>query len=142
MLGDRPNLAAWQNETGKDTPNSFSADPLFVSASFLRPQVGSPLLGAGQSIAGITTDIVGDPRGNPPTVGAYELADGPPRHRRRLRRLRRRHLRLRRHHLHRLHHRHLHLRLRRQPPPPPPTPTATSAGLRRRSHDSGRSRDS
>ena len=107
VLGDRPNLAAWRNETGKDTPNSFSADPLFVSASFLRPQAGSPLLGAGQSIAGITTDIVGDPRGNPPTVGAYELADGPPPpHRLRHHRL---HLRLRLHHLHR---RHLHLRLR------------------------------
>src|SRR5207249_11170588 len=69
---DRTSLAAWQTETGKDTPNSISADPLFTSASNLRPQAASPLIGAGQTIGGITTDIDGNTRQSPPTIGAYE----------------------------------------------------------------------
>ena len=74
---DRPSFTAWRNETGKDA-SSISVDPLFASGTNLRPQLGSPLLGAGQTIAGITTDIVGDTRGDPPTIGAYENAALPP----------------------------------------------------------------
>ena len=41
---DRLTFAAWQSETGKDTPNSFSADPVFSSTTDLRPLAASPLL--------------------------------------------------------------------------------------------------
>ena len=75
---DRLSLTAWRNETGKDMPNSISADPLFSSTTNLRPLPGTPLVGAGQFIAGIPNDIVGDPRNNPPTIGAYENAATPP----------------------------------------------------------------
>ncbi len=64
-------LADWQTATGQDA-NSLNEDPLLVSATDLRPQNGSPLIGAGLTIAGITTDILGDLRNEPPTVGAYE----------------------------------------------------------------------
>ncbi|HEU5066127.1 MAG TPA: hypothetical protein VFT86_09695, partial [Gaiellaceae bacterium] len=74
---DRPTFAAWKAETGKDA-NSINVDPMFGSATNLRPLPGSPLLGAGQTIAGITTDIVGDPRADPPTIGAYENPSLPP----------------------------------------------------------------
>ena len=100
-LFDRTSFAAWRAETGTDA-SSISADPLYTSATDLRPLGGSPLLGAGQPVGGITTDIVGDPRGNPPTIGALREHCRRPasrrrrlRHHRRLHRLRR--LRLRHH---------------------------------------------
>jgi hypothetical protein len=64
-------LAEWQTASSVDA-NSISADPMFVSGTDLRPIVGSPLIGAGLTIAGITTDILGDTRGEPPTIAAYE----------------------------------------------------------------------
>jgi hypothetical protein len=65
-------FAAWQTATGQDV-NSFSSDPLFNSNTNLQPQNGSPLLGAGTPITGITTDINGTARSlTAPTVGAYE----------------------------------------------------------------------
>src|SRR5205085_1790505 len=70
-------LAAWQAATGKDA-NSISADPLYGSTTNLQPQPGSPVIAAGQTIAGITTDILGVARNNPPSIGAYENAQVPP----------------------------------------------------------------
>lgn len=64
-------LADWRTATSQDL-NSISADPLFVSNTDLRPYSGSPVLGAGVQIAGITTDFLGVTRGNPPSIGAYE----------------------------------------------------------------------
>lgn len=64
-------LAAWQTATSQDA-NSISANPIFVSNLDYRPQTISPLLDAGLTIAGIITDILGDLRGTPPTIGAYE----------------------------------------------------------------------
>jgi hypothetical protein len=64
-------LADWQTATSQDA-NSISENPEFVSNLDYRPQDISPLLDAGVSIAGITTDILGDTRGTPPTIGAYE----------------------------------------------------------------------
>lgn len=37
------------------------------------PASGSPLLGAGVAISGLTTDIYGNPRPNPPSIGAVEI---------------------------------------------------------------------
>ena len=65
------NLAAWQTRTSQDA-NSISNDPIFVSNLDYRPQAVSPLLAAGLTISGITTDILGALRGTPPTIGAYE----------------------------------------------------------------------
>lgn len=66
-------LADWQTATSQDA-NSISENPVFISNLDYRPQDISPLLDAGVTIAGITTDILGDPRGTPPTIGAYENA--------------------------------------------------------------------
>ena len=72
---DRLDLAAWQAATGKDTPNSISVNPLVVSTTDLHLQAGSPLLGQGVSIAGITTDFDGETRPATPDIGADEIFD-------------------------------------------------------------------
>ncbi len=64
-------LADWQTATTQDA-NSLSSNPEFISTTDLRPANTSPLIGAGLTIAGITTDIIGDLRNEPPTIGAYE----------------------------------------------------------------------
>lgn len=68
-------LASLQAYTGKDA-NSIDTDPLFTSATDLHLGVGSGAAGAGTNIAGITTDIDGDSRSTPPTIGADEAAAG------------------------------------------------------------------
>lgn len=68
---DYTTLPDWQTATTQDA-NSISNNPQFVSNLDYRPATGSPLLGAGLTIAGITTDILGDLRNEPPTIGAYE----------------------------------------------------------------------
>jgi len=68
---DVTSLTDWQILTLQDA-NSISSNPIFVSDLDYRPQSVSPLLSAGVSIPGITTDILGDLRGTPPTIGAYE----------------------------------------------------------------------
>jgi len=52
---------------------SFSDDPKYISATYLFPLSGSPLLGGGTPISGITKDILGESR-SPffPSIGAYE----------------------------------------------------------------------
>jgi hypothetical protein len=66
-----PDLATWQTLTSQEA-NSISNDPIFVSNLDYRPQSVSPLLAAGLTISGITTDILGALRGTPPTIGAFE----------------------------------------------------------------------
>ncbi|MGK0639314.1 hypothetical protein [Schleiferia thermophila] len=69
---DVTTLTAWQTATGQDA-NSISADPLFNSNTNLSPQPGSPLVGAGTPISGITVDFLGTSRSaTTPTIGAYE----------------------------------------------------------------------
>lgn len=70
------NLAALQSLTGRDA-NSISADPLFVSATNLHVQEGSPVLSAGTSLAAVTDDIDGETRQTPPDIGADEMFTGP-----------------------------------------------------------------
>lgn len=70
--------AGWQNipDLTSDLVSSKSASITFQD---FRPASTSPLLGAGVPISGITTDINGDTRSNPPTIGAWETAfDAPP----------------------------------------------------------------
>ena len=68
----RPTLADWQAATGQDA-NSKAVDPLFVSPTNLHIQPASPLLGMGVGGTGVTTDIDGQTRDNPPDIGADEL---------------------------------------------------------------------
>ena len=59
---------------GKDTPNSISADPLFVSLTNLHITCTSPAANAGTPIPGITIDIDGQPRSaTAPDMGADEM---------------------------------------------------------------------
>ena len=71
----RPTLADWQAGTGQDA-NSLAVDPLFIAPTNLHLGCGSPLLGMGTSIAGITQDIDGQTRQSPPDIGGDE-AFGP-----------------------------------------------------------------
>jgi uncharacterized repeat protein (TIGR01451 family) len=71
----RVSLADWQAATTQDA-NSKAVDPLFVSATDLHLQVGSPLIAMGVAGTGITTDIDGDTRDNPPEIGADEIPAG------------------------------------------------------------------
>lgn len=65
-------LFDWQTASTQDA-NSISSNPQFASNSDLRPLYGSPVIGAGTPVAGITTDILGNPRDTQnPTLGAYE----------------------------------------------------------------------
>ncbi len=56
--------------------NSISVNPNFISTTDLSP-TNSALEGAGISFAGITSDINGNTRLNPPTIGASQVAQGP-----------------------------------------------------------------
>jgi len=68
---DQVDLTAWQTVSGVDV-NSISANPQYVSLTDLRPQLTSPLLGAGVNVPAVTVDFLGVTRGNPPTIGAFE----------------------------------------------------------------------
>jgi hypothetical protein len=74
---DKSSLADWQSASGKDA-NSISSNPLYVSESNLKPFNTSPLINAGTSISGITTDIDGiDRHASTPYIGAYESSQTP-----------------------------------------------------------------
>ena len=73
---NQDDIYQWRSATLRDIA-SLSLDPLFTSATDLTPQSGSPVIGAGVSIPGITTDITGAPRDAlHPTLGAYEVSTG------------------------------------------------------------------
>jgi hypothetical protein len=65
-------------------PGDVTADPLLVgeagwssafgTATSYAPRSSSPVIGAGEMVAGLTTDFFGAPRPNPPSVGAIEAA--------------------------------------------------------------------
>jgi uncharacterized repeat protein (TIGR02059 family) len=58
--------------------NNLTSDPLFVSSTNFHLQTGSPAIGKGLTISGLTTDYDGNTIKNPPTIGAYENASTPP----------------------------------------------------------------
>ena len=64
-------LAKWQSGTGFDK-HSVSIDPKYFSATDLHVK-NTSLIGAGLKISGITTDIDGQTRANPPCIGADEI---------------------------------------------------------------------
>jgi hypothetical protein len=67
------NLASWKTFTGQDT-QSLNIDPAFTSLTSLVPLPASPAIGSGLPLPGIVDeDYLANPRGNPTTIGAYEL---------------------------------------------------------------------
>lgn len=68
----------YTNETGWDASSPTPSDPLFVDAPSgdLHLDEGSPAIGAGLTIAGITTDYDGRARSDPPSLGALEHVPG------------------------------------------------------------------
>ena len=72
---DVTTFGAWQSETQGDL-NSLNANPQFLTSTNLALSPGSPAAGAGQTIPGITIDLPGNPRCNPPSQGAYEVPCG------------------------------------------------------------------
>ncbi len=82
VIADYPDLPSWRSGTGRDG-NSISADPLFLNASgnantgdlHINPAVfpASPVARTGVSLGALTNDYDGDPRGNPPDIGADEF---------------------------------------------------------------------
>jgi len=65
-------LADWQSASGFDN-HSYSTDPKYINDSTNINSTNSALSGAGIAISGITMDINGNIRSNPPTIGANEI---------------------------------------------------------------------
>jgi hypothetical protein len=74
--GEQLTLSEWQSATGFDL-NSISCDPKFMD-SLLHIPANSPLCGRGIYLSESPVDFYGNPRGNPPTIGAYELTNCEP----------------------------------------------------------------
>jgi uncharacterized repeat protein (TIGR02059 family) len=58
--------------TNNTTRNNIASNPLFVSSSDFRLQPGSPAIGKGLRITGVTIDYDGKAYNDPPSIGAYE----------------------------------------------------------------------
>jgi phage gp37-like protein len=85
------NYSLAQHQANGYEPNSiYVMDPMLecgvgpfgqsVSTLSYRPLAGSPLIGAGMWVADLPPDQDGNPRANPPTIGAYEytvISDPP-----------------------------------------------------------------
>lgn len=72
----RPTLTDWQTATGQDG-FSLAVDPLFVSATDLHLQAGSPMLAQGNSATGVNNDFDNELRDNQPDIGADEIISTP-----------------------------------------------------------------
>lgn len=76
LTSNQADIASWRTATTQDA-NSLNTNPLFNGASDLRPQPGSPLVGAGTTLSGITTDFLEIRRSTTaPSIGAYENVFG------------------------------------------------------------------
>ncbi len=72
--GNGTNAASYYNSiSSKTEQNNFVVNPNFVSpGSDFHLLTGSPAIGKGLAISGITTDYTGSSVKNPPSIGAYE----------------------------------------------------------------------
>ncbi len=59
--------------TNNTTRNNITSNPMFVSSSDFHLQTGSPAIGKGLKIAGITMDFGGHNYNDPPSIGVYEF---------------------------------------------------------------------
>jgi len=64
--------------TNITTQNNITGNPLFISSADFHLQAGSPAIGKGLVLTGITLDYEGNAVKNPPGIGAYEYASIPP----------------------------------------------------------------
>lgn len=67
-----PAFSTWVSSLGTEA-HSSQANPVFASSSNFHLQASSPASNAGIAIAGLTRDLDGILRGNPPDLGAFEL---------------------------------------------------------------------
>ena len=75
--GETVNLGGISPSSYTNSPN-YTSDPLFVSATDFHIQSGSPAIGKGAVISGVTTDYAGNSYKNPPSIGAYESGSAAP----------------------------------------------------------------
>ena len=76
--GVAPTASFSDIQGGYPGTNNIDADPLFVNASAgdLHLNLGSPCIGKGTPNGAPATDLDGNPRANPPSIGAYESGSG------------------------------------------------------------------
>ena len=67
-------LTAGLTPTNVTNDVGIISDPLFISSTDFHLQTGSPAIGTGVSISGLTTDYEGSTIKNPPSIGAFESA--------------------------------------------------------------------
>ena len=72
---DQPDLNAWRTVSLHDS-NSVSVDPLFFSLNDLHP-ANSALNDIGIYLPQVPEDFDGNPRTNPPDIGAFEFGNDP-----------------------------------------------------------------
>jgi len=72
--------ASYKSTTGQDSHSPAPSNPLFISATDYRLQSGSPAIGKGVIVDGMTVDFGGSSVKSPPSIGAYESgsAAAPP----------------------------------------------------------------
>ena len=70
----RGNAPVFENTipTNNTIQNNIISNPLFVSSSDFHLQAGSPAIGKGLKVAGITNDYDGNIFNDPPSIGAFE----------------------------------------------------------------------
>lgn len=71
----RSNTSGWQNYVFR---NNLTSDPMFVSSNDFHLKPGSPAIGKGLKIDGITTDLEGNLLKDPPSIGCFEYYETPP----------------------------------------------------------------
>lgn len=64
-------IANWRTASTQDL-NSVAVDPLFTTPTNLVVTAASPVIGAGVTVSGVTTDYLGSTRNALPSMGAYE----------------------------------------------------------------------
>ena len=77
--GNSNNLLTSGITVGNKTDDGgIKSDPLFISSTDFHLQTGSPAIGTGVSISGLTTDYAGNTIKNPPSIGAFESTGSAP----------------------------------------------------------------
>jgi hypothetical protein len=72
--------ASYKSTSGQDSHSPAPSNPLFISSTDFRLQSGSPAIGKGLTVDGLTVDFAGNSVKSPPSIGAYESgsAAAPP----------------------------------------------------------------
>jgi hypothetical protein len=65
-------LPTWATAGFENSVLSKATDPMWISTTNFLPQANSPMIDAGVSISGLSTDSVGKPIYGAPDIGAYE----------------------------------------------------------------------